>query len=212
MAADKKPVMAPSPPPDEPYGKSVSATLVAWLCLAAIVGLEGWLERTSAPVIAAIVWTLTGLVLLGCWRVTSFREWAMTVDLRWFVVLHLTRFVGFYFFYLCARGQLPYSFAAPAGIGDVAVACFAVLLLALPSARQWKILVIWNTLGLTDILFVVFTALRVGLENWQSMHSLREFPLSLLILFLVPLIIASHVLIFFRAARALSKRKSEGDA
>ena len=125
----------------------------------------------------------------------------MKIDLRWLVLLHLTRFVGFYFFLLCSRGQLPFAFAAPAGSGDIIVAVFATLLLVLSGARNWSILIIWNTIGLTDILFVVMLALRLGLENRQSMHALREFPLSLLPTFLVPLIIVSHVLIFVRAGR-----------
>ena len=124
----------------------------------------------------------------------------MKVELRWLVLLHLTRFVGFYFFFLCSRGELPFAFAGPAGWGDIIVAVLAILLLALSGARDWRMLIIWNTIGLTDILFVVLMALRVGLEDWRSMHALREFPLSLLPLFLVPLIIVSHVLIFFRAA------------
>jgi hypothetical protein len=65
-----------------------------------------------------------------------------------------------------------------------------------------SLLLIWNTLGLIDIIFVVFSALRFGLKDWQSMHALRELPLSLLPTFLVPLVIASHVLIFARLARA----------
>ena len=64
------------------------------------------------------------------------------------------------------------------------------------------LLLIWNTIGLIDIIFVVFSALRFGLQDWQSMHALRELPLSLLPTFLVPLIIASHLLIFVRLARA----------
>ena len=129
----------------------------------------------------------------------------MEVDLRWLVLLHLTRFVGFYFFLLCSRGELPFAFAAPAGSGDVIVALLAVLLLVLSDARNWNMLIVWNTIGLTDILFVVMLALRLGLENRQSMHALREFPLSLLPTFLVPLIIASHVLIFIRAVRLKNK-------
>ncbi len=48
------------------------------------------------------------------------------------------------------------------------------------------LLLTWNTLGLIDIIFVVLSALRFGLNDWQSMHALREFPLSLLPTFLVP--------------------------
>jgi hypothetical protein len=61
---------------------------------------------------------------------------------------------------------------------------------------------IWNALGLMDIIFVVFSALRFGLNDWQSMHALRVLPLSLLPTFLVPLVIASHVVIFVRLTRA----------
>jgi predicted ferric reductase len=169
--------------------------------------MAGWFESASAPVVAGVVWTLTAFALLACWRVTTLKEWARTVDLRWLVLLHVTRFVGLYFFYLCSRGELPFRFAAPAGTGDIVTAMLAVLLLALSGARKWKMLIAWNTIGFTDILFVVFTALRVGLEDWRSMHALREFPLSLLPMFLVPLIIVSHILIFFRAAHLAAKKE-----
>lgn len=82
----------------------------------------------------------------------------------------------------------------------------AILALAVVGATRTDfakpLLIIWNTLGLIDIMFVVFSALRFGLKDWQSMHALRELPLSLLPTFLVPLIIASHVLIFVRLTRA----------
>ena len=192
--------MAPNAPAEGSGSKSVLLLLGAWFCLAAGVGVAGWLEKANAPLIAFIIWTLTALILLACWKVPLLHRWALTVDLRWLVFLHLTRFVGFYFFLLCSRGELPFAFAAPAGWGDIVVAALAILLLALSNARNWRMLIIWNTIGLTDILFVVMTALRLGLEHQQSMHALREFPLSLLPAFLVPLIIVSHVLIFFRAA------------
>src|SRR5436190_16704901 len=185
--------------------KSVVLVLGAWLCLALALGFAGWLESASAPIVAAIVWTLTGLALLAAWKIAAFQKWAMKVDLRWLVLLHLTRFVVFYFILLCSRGELPFVFAAPAGSGDIIVAAFATLLLVLSGARNWSILIIWNTIGLTDILFVVMLALRLGLEDRQAMHALREFPLSLLPTFLVPLIIVSHVLIFVRAAKLKSK-------
>jgi hypothetical protein len=199
--------MAPNSPAEASASKTVGLILAAWLCIAAGAGLAGWLERANAPMVAGIVLTLAALALLACWKVPTLQRWAMTVELRWLVLLHLTRFVGFYFFLLSSRGELPFAFAAPAGWGDITVAGLAVLLLALSNARNWSMLIIWNTIGLTDILFVVMTALRLGLEDWRSMHVLREFPLSLLPTFLVPLIIVSHVLIFFRAAK-LEKRPS----
>ena len=197
--------MAPNAPAEGSGNKSVALVLGAWICIAAGAGIAGWLERANAPAVAGIVWTMTALALFACWKVPTLQRWTMKVELRWLVLLHLTRFVGFYFFLLCSRGELPFAFAAPAGSGDIIVATLAVLLLALSGARNWSILIIWNTIGLTDILFVVMTALRLGLADWRSMHALREFPLSLLPTFLVPLIIVSHVLIFFRAAKLKNK-------
>jgi len=65
-----------------------------------------------------------------------------------------------------------------------------------------KLFLVWSTLGLIDIIFVIFSAPRFGLKDWQAMHALRELPLSLLPTFLVPVIIALHVLIFVRLIRA----------
>jgi hypothetical protein len=51
------------------------------------------------------------------------------------------------------------------------------------------------------MLFVVATAARLGLAEPSSMAALLRLPLSLVPTFLVPLIIASHILIFVRLAR-----------
>ena len=112
--------------------------------------------------------------------------------------MHFTRFVGIYFLVLGNRGDLPEGFAKPAGIGDIVIAIAAGFLVLVPQLRGRKILLIWNTLGLLDIIFVAFAALRFGLKDWQSMAPVRALPLSLLPTFIVPLIIVSHILIFVR--------------
>jgi hypothetical protein len=180
----------------------VTLAFVAWLCFA--VGLAGWFQNASALAIAATVWTLTALVLLACWKVRAIRACVLNIDLRWLVTLHLTRlFAGAYFLVLCQRRQLPCAFATPAGWGDIVIGVLALALVSCMHTQFAKtVLFSWNTLGLIDIVFVIATALRFDLKDWQSMHALRELPLSLLPTFLVPLIIASHVLIFVRLIRA----------
>jgi hypothetical protein len=183
----------------------VILVLLGWLCFA--VGLSGWFYNASAQAVAAIVWTFTALVLFACWKISLIRVWALNVDVRWLVLLHVTRlFAGAYFLVLCQHGQLPCGFARPAGWGDIVIAVLALAVLGATRTQFAKTLLLtWNTLGLIDIIFVVLSALRFGLNDWQSMHALRELPLSLLPMFLVPLIIASHVLIFVRLARAERK-------
>ncbi len=173
--------------------------LATWLCLALAVGKAGWFRGASAPVVALTVWTLTAAALIACWKNGEVRAWWGTADLRNLIALHLTRFIGLYFLFLCKRGDLPEGFALPAGIGDVLIAAGALIILVIPELIHSRaILLSWNVLGLIDIMFVVFTALRLGLRDWSSMAPLRTLPLSLLPTFLVPLIITSHVLIFIR--------------
>ena len=180
----------------------VTLVPLGWLCFA--VGLGGWFRNATAPAVAVTVWALTALALFACWKISPIRVWILNVDLRWLVLFHVTRlFAGAYFLLLCQRGQLPCGFARTAGWGDIVIAVLAVAVVgAMRTEFAKPLLLTWNTLGLIDIIFVVFSALRFGLKDWQSMHALREFPLSLLPTFLVPLIIASHVLIFVRLIRA----------
>jgi hypothetical protein len=159
----------------------------------------------AALTVAATVWTLTALVLLACWKVRTIKACVLSIDLRCLVLLHLTRlFAGAYFLVLCQRSQLPCAFATPAGWGDIVIGVLAVAVASAMRPTQFAktFLLSWNTIGLIDIVFVISSALRFGLKDWQSMHALRELPLSLLPTLLVPLIISSHVLIFVRLIRA----------
>jgi len=183
--------------------KAVSVSLAAWFCLAFFFGLTCRYKSASAPVVALTVWSLTAFALLLVWKNPQVRGWAMNVDLSSFIALHLTRFVGIYFLVLCRSGELSCAFAKPAGTGDIITAVGAVLLLLAGAVqRDWrKTILVWNSFGLIDIVFVVFSAFRVGLTDWAGMAPLRGLPLMLLPTFLVPLIISSHVIIFVRTGK-----------
>ncbi len=123
--------------------------------------------------------------------------------------------MGIYFLWLHSLGRLPFAFAVPGGWGDIIVAIAALLLLvfALPIAyvSQWWTVLAWNVIGLLDILFVIATGMRIGLQDMQQMIELTAFPLSLLPTFIVPLIIVTHVLIFVRLRRHYYKLKRGND-
>jgi hypothetical protein len=174
--------------------------LAAWFVAAIALGASGALQRLRPPAPQLVIAGLT-IALLAASRVSyTFRQWLRTIDLRAFVALHLTRFVGFYFLVLCHRDELPCDFATTAGWGDVIVAILAVVLLIswnlTATNRVWA--GAWNTLGLIDILFVVASAGSHAMGNPSSMAVLLRLPLSLLLTFLVPLIISSHFFIFWR--------------
>lgn len=181
----------------------IRAVFWLWLLAAAAAGHYHLLERQQLPAVQGLLLALTAALVLAYRRLRTFREWVESVDLRALVLLHATRLVGLYFLVLYWRGELPYGFAIPAGVGDTLVASTAILVVAYPftdTARR-RAISIWNVVGLADILLVVLTALRIGLSRGDELRPLTYLPLSLLPTFLVPLLIASHLAIFLRLSR-----------
>jgi hypothetical protein len=175
----------------------------AWLAVAIALSAAGVLAALKPPAPQLLIIALTAALIISGARVRAFRAWLAAIPTRAVVALHVVRLVGFYFLFLYARGELPYDFAVLGGRGDIAVATLAFVLVVFVRSleSQRTLVLVWNTLGFADILFVVATAARLGRADPASMIALTHLPLSLLPTFLVPLIIASHVLIFVRLRR-----------
>jgi hypothetical protein len=201
--ADNRTSVASTTPP----GRRYLLIGLAWLCVAIGAGATGAVAALRPPAPQLVLGGLTVLLLLAGAALPRFRRWLGTLKLRQIVALHLTRFVGVYFIVLYGRGLLPFAFAVPGGWGDIIVAAGAlVLVLLVPELASHRVpLLLWNVVGLLDILFVVATAARLALVDPASLSALLRLPLSLLPTFLVPLIIASHVLLFWRLGRNPSR-------
>ena len=177
---------------------------LVWLVGAVVVGMSGVMGALRPPAPQLTLLALTAcclLVLVGSART---RAWSLGVDERVLVAFHLTRFVGIYFLVLYGRGELPYAFAVVGGWGDVVVATLAVALLgAGRPAAGWRRIAYtgWNLVGRADIVFVVATAARSSLADPSSMRALQQFPLNLLLTYIVPIIIVTHLLLGYRLAR-----------
>lgn len=194
----------------EPFDRSDASQAVAivvsvWFLAALFTGAGGLLALAPPPFPQVVLAALVLAALAAVRWTDAGRSWAMTVDLRILVLIHVSRLVGLYFLLLHSRGELPYDFAVAGGLGDIVVALVAlaiVLFVPRRTAAGFWILAIWNVLGLLDILFVVATAGRLAMADPFSMRRLLWLPLSLLPTFLVPVIIASHVLIVVRLLTA----------
>jgi hypothetical protein len=185
---------------------ALAVRLIVWLWLfaALAVGYFGLLQKLPPIAVPLILAALTGALVLAYQTIGSFRRWISELDLRGLVLLHVTRFVGLNFLLLYRKGELPYAFAVPGGIGDIAVACLALIVALYPFAEPTRLraIYIWNVIGLIDILLVVYSAARIGLSGSRELAALTYLPLSLLPTFLVPLIIASHLAIFARLSES----------
>lgn len=178
-----------------------------WLGTAFFVGQQLLLQRLPPFGLPAVVLGLSALLLLAYFRLATVRAWVDALDLRTLILLHVTRFVGLYFIVLSRRGLLPYDFAVPGGIGDIIVATLALIVVFAPlaDASRARAIRIWNVIGLIDIALVVLTAARLNLANPLQMSAMTSLPLSLLPTFLVPLLIATHIIIYTRLTRPAAK-------
>lgn len=117
--------------------------------------------------------------------------WAITV-------LQVYRVLGLAMAVQALRNIVPAMFGLPAGFGDFFIGMTA-LLVALAWARGGRfgrrVFVLWNLLGILDLLVAVSMAVLAGLTQATdpiTMAPMREFPLSLVPVFGVPLAFILH--------------------
>lgn len=192
---------------------SVVAGLAIWLAVATGASALGLVALFPLPFPQVLLVTLVAGVMTLYLASARFRTWANSVDARWLVAVHLARFVGFYFLFLYSVGEMPYAFAVPAGIGDILVAALALCLIAAwraLGAKRDTALLAWNAIGLADITFVVATATRLGLTEPESMLWITRLPLALLPTFLVPIVVATHLIVFSRLFGRRSSVHADG--
>ncbi len=193
-------------------GRNVAIVLLLWFLGAVAVGLSGIYYGVPAPVVGLTNGALTLVTLLLLLRIASLREWVDNLPIRTLVLYHTIRFVGVAFLLLYSSGAIPNEFALAAGWGDIFVAATALVVafVATPiaSKRDWSIVLVWNLIGLADILMVLVSAIRIGITDYEQVVVISDFPMSLLPTFVVPLILVTHVLIF----RALAQAKKDIDA
>src|SRR5262245_42830847 len=114
--------------------------------------------------------------------------------LRPLLLLHSFRFVGLAFVVPgVVSPDLPAGFARPAAYGDLATAILALLALAALGSRPGTILVwVFNIVGTVDLLNAFYQGNRLGVGSSPGLQGAAYFIPTVL----VPLLLATHVLVF----------------
>lgn len=181
--------------------------MVVWLAVAVVVSGLGLPQKLHPPTPQLILAGLTVILLVLSFVHSPLRSWVLEADWRALVEIHLIRAVaGAGFLWAGSRGRFPTQFAQMAGKGAILVAALALLVILFASPHRsfapW-IYGIWNTLGLIDVLHVVADALHRASADQASMAELLKPPFALLPLFVVPILIASHVWLYERIYRRI---------
>ena len=187
------------------YGKFIAWLIAVWFLFALSASALHLFENNSNRIgLAVAIAAVTPIVVFFLWLAASesFQRFAFSLNPRILTSAQAWRMVGFTFVLLEARGALPAIFALPAGYGDMAIgatASFVAWKLASPAHRNSFVL--WQLLGITDLVIAVSLGTTAGLISPQgpSMAPMTTLPLSLIPTFLVPLFVIFHVICIAQA-------------
>ncbi|MHB8627961.1 MAG: hypothetical protein ACYDEO_17365 [Aggregatilineales bacterium] len=187
---------------------TTAGVLIAWFTIR--VGLALFPPGgtvLSAPYIVGFVTLGLTLGLTPLMLSSTFRQAISAIPETRLVGLQMVRVVGVFFITLLDMKLLPASFAIPAGYGDVLVGVLAVWVVYLldqnkPYTRT--VLILWNILGLLDLLTALITGFTFIPAFAAQLVVSGTVPLYLnyvLIIptFGVPLAIALHVYTLYKA-------------
>jgi hypothetical protein len=194
----------------------VAVVLAVWFAFVALIGASGAFITPPGlvPLPIAIGVTAPVIVFLGTfWISRRFREFVLNADLRLITGIQAWRAAGFGFLALYAHGVLPGLFALPAGLGDIAIGVTApwivLALIRRPGFAASKIFVVWNLLGILDLVVAVSTGalgsgLATGTAGEITTRPMAQLPLVLIPAYLVPTFMMLHLASLFQARRIAS--------
>jgi hypothetical protein len=198
----------------------VFVALALWLGLVSFLASQGGFvgKAGSPPLPLFLGFAIPLAVFLAAYSGWSgFRAFILGADLRLVAAMQAWRWAGLGFLSLYAHGILPWLFAFPAGLGDMAIGVSApwiVLgLIRRPSFAASGRYVMWNILGITD--FVVALSMGTlcsgafpeitGLIGNLTTSPMTQLPLVLIPAFMVPFFTMLHLTALFQARQLRSE-------
>lgn len=197
--------LSPVPSPSSRY----PLTIAGWFAAALAVGASGVLASPPRFAPAALILSLTAAQIVAYRRSEGFAAWARGLDARVLFGLHALRLpIGASFLVMMQRGELPSLFAERAGYGDIVAGLLALpLVLSGSLSRKRGLLLAVNAFGFADIVMVFLTAQWLMVQRDALMLStLTRLPWVLLPLFVVPVVMSTHLLVFARLLRGETSR------
>jgi hypothetical protein len=200
----------------------IAAGLTAWFILVTVMAATEVLDYQHGLGVPGLgVAVMLPIVILGVrvLRSPSLLRALRAIPLSMLVGVNVIRVFGGMLLILYAAGRLPAPFAPVAGWGDILVGLTAIPVAWLTykkGAAAHSTILIWNTLGLVDLIAAV------GLGVTSSPGPLRlifaqpgagimtTLPWLLIPGFLVPLLASTHLAVFYRL-RSAAVRISASD-
>jgi hypothetical protein len=183
---------------------AVAVPFTAWLAAVWWLALDGvFRPRPGLPALPVAIFlpVLIGLpILMRSERIGAFLD---ASPASWLVGLQVYRVFGGIFLVAWSRGDMPGTFALPAGLGDVLVGLLALpvaYLLAIGAAAGRGAAIGWNILGLVDFAIAIGVGILSAPGPLQLIvpdrpnAQLGTFPTVMIPAFAVPSSILLHAL------------------
>jgi len=194
-------------------GGVLSLVLVGWLAVAQYLGSANTYfagTETAVPTLLFGLLIPLAAAAVSLWLSASVRSLVLAIPLPWLVAAQVYRIGGGIFLVLMADRRLPWQFALPAGIGDVATGIGAVvvaLLLAQGAAGARRAVYAWCLFGIADLAIALAMGAmtspgRLHLFAFDAPNLLiTSYPLVMVPTFAVPLALMLHGLVLWRLGR-----------
>lgn len=197
---------------------AVAIVLTIWLLLVLSLGaVDAFVGPPGTPPLPIAIGVSAPLVLFFVWlRLSpSFREFVLSLDLRFIAAMQAWRWAGLGFLDLYVYKVLPAVFALPAGLGDMAIGVTAPwMILGLvrqPGFAASGTFIRWNVLGILDLLIAVSigtvgTLFATGASGEISTAPMATLPLLLIPAFLVPFFLMLHTAALMQSRQLVRAR------
>ena len=193
----------------------LSVVLIGWQAVAQYLGSANTYLATieNPPAVPTILFGLLiplAVAAIALWRSQSIARLVSAIPLHWLVAAQVYRAGGGIFLVLWADGRLPWQFALPAGIGDVATGIAAVVvaaLLARNAVGAHRAAYAWCLFGIADLVVAITMGAmtspgQVHLLAFDAPNLLMTaYPLVMVPTFAVPLALMLHGLVLWRLRR-----------
>src|SRR5262249_40138402 len=194
----------------------LSAVLIGWVAVAQYLGAANTYFATADTAEAGVPTILFGLLIplagaaISLWRSGIIARLVSAIPLHWLVAAQVYRVAGGIFLVLWADGRLPWQFALPAGIGDVATGSAAVVVAALlpqNTIAAHRVTYAWCLFGIADLVVAITMGAMTspGRAHLLALEApnllISSYPLVMVPTFAVPLALMLHGLVLWRLRR-----------
>lgn len=178
---------------------------IAYYAYVAIMTHTGLFQENVLPPRIFVFTTIPLLLFyfLFVFKNAIFETILKNTKLSTLVNLHIFRLIGIFFIISWHYGALPKYFAMVAGLGDIFAAVTAIFVAKIikNGYKNYKtITIIWNVIGLLDIINVMFTGIylsKLSIETGsKGILEMANFPFALIPAFAPATIIFLHVCVF----------------